>query len=130
MRRCAVLLGGLALWLAWAGSAAAQDGAGLYEPFPEPAGPAVVRAFVGELPAPGARLARKLTAAQLERGYRVTAAELGGDPALPVVAAGGPGERGEPGEALGSAAGWLGAGALVALACGAALRLAGRRPLR
>ena len=114
----------MVLWAGLVGSAAAQDGAGLYEPFPEPAGPAVSRDFVGALPAPGRALAAEISLGQLERGVRVSAADLPAGFALPTAAADGPQQRAEPGAELGSAAGWLGAAALVALAGGLALRLA------
>ncbi|MGH2847951.1 MAG: hypothetical protein ACRDL0_18370, partial [Thermoleophilaceae bacterium] len=73
MRRLAALLSGLALCAACAEPAAAQDGAGLYEPFPEAAEAAPSLGFVGGLPAPGPALARDLTVAQLARGVRVSA---------------------------------------------------------
>jgi hypothetical protein len=76
------------------------------------------------LPAPGSRLAAELSASQLERGFRVRAAELPAGAALPAAAADGPGDRAEPGATLGTETGWIGAGALVALAGAAALRLA------
>ena len=120
------MLAGVALWAACSGQAAAQDGAGLYEPFPEPAGPEVARDFVGALPAPGRELAADLGAAELERGFRVAAADLPAGFALPDSAMTGAGERAEPGSSLGSALGWAGAAALVVLVCGAALRLARR----
>jgi hypothetical protein len=124
MRPCAALLGGVVVWTGLVGSAAAQDGAGLYEPFPDPAGPAVSRDFVGALPAPGRALAAEISLGQLERGVRVSAADLPAGFALPAAAADAPQARAEPGAALGSAAGWLGASALVALTGAVALRLA------
>lgn len=124
MRRCAGLFAGLVLWASCAGSAAAQDGAGLYEPFPEPAGPAAARDFMGELPSPGRSLAAELGAAELERGVRVSANDLPAGFALPAVPGTGPGERAEPQGSLGSAAGWIGAATLLALLGGLALRLA------
>jgi hypothetical protein len=120
------VLAGLGLWAASAGPAAAQDGAGLYEPFPEPAGPEVSLDFVGALPAPGRALAADLGAADIERGVRVRAGDLPAGFALPAAAAADAGERAEPGSALGSTPGWIGAAALVTLLCGAALRLARR----
>jgi hypothetical protein len=126
MRRCAGLLGVLSVWMACAGQASAQDGAGLYEPFPEPAGPEVSRDYVGALPAPGRELAADLTAGQLERGVRVAAADLPAGFALPAAADDEAGERAAPGNSLGSAAGWLGAAALVGVAGAAAGRLARR----
>jgi hypothetical protein len=113
----------MVLWAGLVGSAAAQDGAGLYEPFPDPAGPAVSRDFVGALPAPGRALAAEISLGRLERGVRVSAADLPAGFALPAAAAG-PQQRAEPGAGLGSASGWLGAAALVALAGALALRLA------
>jgi hypothetical protein len=126
MRRCALLLGVLSVWMACAGPASAQDGAGLYEPFPEPAGPEVSRDFVRELPAPGRTLAADLTADELERGVRVSGADLPAGFALPAGEAAGAAERAAPGEAIGGAFGWLGAAALVALAGVATSRLARR----
>ena len=76
MRPLAALLSGVAVYVACVGSAAAQGGAGLYEPFPQPADPSVSRAFVGELRAPGPRLANELSAAELERGTRVRSEDL------------------------------------------------------
>jgi hypothetical protein len=121
MKRCAGLLAVLAFSAAPAAPAAAQDGAGLYEPFPEPAGPEVVRDFVGELPAPGPRLATSLSSDELERGVRVPSAAF----SLP-SASGDVAERADPGSGLGDAAGWLAAAALVALAAVGARRLAQR----
>jgi hypothetical protein len=126
MRRCAGLLGVLFVWLACSGPASAQDGAGLYEPFPEPADPEVSRDYVRELPAPGRALADELTAEELERGVRVAGADLPAGFALSAAEASGTGERAAPEDALGSTAGWLGAAAVVALACLAAGRLARR----
>jgi hypothetical protein len=121
MRRCAGLLAVLAVSAAPAAPAAAQDGAGLYEPFPEPAGPEVVRDFVGELPAPGPRLSTSLSSDDLERGVRVPSAAL----SLP-SAGGDVAGRADPGDGSGSPVGWLGAGAVVALAAVGAGRLARR----
>ncbi len=104
------------MYVACVGSAAAQGGAGLYEPFPEPADPSVSREFVRELRPPGARLAGDLSSAELERGTRVRAQELPGGLPLPAVVAQAPSERAEPGAFFGSAGGWLGAAALLALA--------------
>jgi hypothetical protein len=115
---------GIVLYLACTGSAAAQGGAGLYEPFPQPADPAVSREFVRELRPPGPRIASELSAAALERGTRVRADDLPGGVALPAAAAPAPIERAEPGAFLGSAAGWLGAAGLLALAWVAARRVA------
>jgi hypothetical protein len=112
------------LLAAGAGPAAAQDGAGLYEPFPEPAGPEVSREYVETLPGPGRSLAARLALTDIERGIRVPADELPAGIALPASAAGDPGERAEPGSVLGSTLSWIGAAALVALVCAGALRLA------
>jgi hypothetical protein len=100
---------------------AAQDGAGLYEPFPSPAGPEVARDFIGELPAPGRRLAANLSSDELERGVRVRSAGV----TLP-AASGEVAERADPGGGLGSAAGWLGVALIVALAAVGARRLTHR----
>jgi hypothetical protein len=121
MKRCAGLLAVLAVSAAPVAPAAAQDGAGLYEPFPEPAGPEVVRDFVGELPAPGPRLAANLSSDDLERGVRVPSAAF----SLP-SASGDVAERADPGDGPGGALGWLGAAAVVALAAVGAVRLAHR----
>jgi hypothetical protein len=126
MRRYAVPVAGLFLWAACAGPAAAQDGAGLYEPFPEPAGPEVSRDFVGALPAPGRSLAANLAASDIERGIRVSPDDLPAGFALPATAAAGAGERAEPESVLGSTLSWTLASALVALVCTGALRLARR----
>jgi hypothetical protein len=117
-------LAGTFLWAACAGPAAAQDGAGLYEPFPEPAGPEVSRDYVRTLPGPGPSLAARLALADIERGIRVPADELPAGLALPATAAGDAGERAEPGTVLGSTLSWIGATALVALVCAGAVRLA------
>jgi hypothetical protein len=122
MRRLA-LLGGVAVYVACTGSAVAQDGAGLYEPFPRPADPAVSREFVGDLRPPGPRLASELSGTELERGTRVRAGQLPSGLALRTVVARAPLERAEPGAFFGSAAGWLGAAALLGLAGAAAHRL-------
>jgi hypothetical protein len=122
MRRCAGLLCVLAVGAAPVASAAAQDGAGLYEPFPSPAGPEVARDFIGELPAPGRRLAANLSSDELERGVRVPSAGV----SLP-AASGDVAERANPpGGGAGSAAGWLGVAAVVALAAVGARRLTHR----
>lgn len=111
----------LAVGTAPVAPAAAQDGAGLYEPFPSPAGPEVARDFIGELPAPGRRLAANLSTDELERGLRVRS----GGVTLP-AASGEVAERADPGGGLGSAAGWLGVAAVAALAAVGAGRLARR----
>jgi hypothetical protein len=126
MRRCAELLGVLTVWAACAGPAAAQDGAGLYEPFAELANPEISRDFVRGLPAPGRSLAAQLTVDELERGVRVRAADLPGGFALPRATAVATRERAEPGGALGTATGWIAAGGVVALVSAGALRLARR----
>jgi hypothetical protein len=109
MRHLAALLSGLAVCAASAGPAAAQDGAGLYEPFPD-AGDAVLSlGFVGGLRAPGPALARNLTATQLARGVRVPASRLPDDAALPVRAAAGVRERAEPAGASSSSFAWIAA---------------------
>ena len=126
MRPLAALLSGVAVYVACVGSAAAQGGAGLYEPFPQPADPSVSRAYVGELRAPGSRLANELSAAELERGTRVSSKDLPAGLVLPAVVAQAPSGRAEPGAFFGSAGGWLGAVALLALAAVGARRLAHR----
>jgi hypothetical protein len=126
MRPLAALLSGVAVYVACVGSAAAQGGAGLYEPFPQPADPSVSRDFVGELRAPGSRLANELSIVELERGTRVRSEDLPAGLVLPAVVAQAPSERAEPGAFLGSAGGWLGAAALLALAAVATRRLARR----
>jgi hypothetical protein len=117
------VLSGLAVCAISTGTAFAQDGAGLYEPFAQPAGPAVSRDFIGALPAPGRRLAADLSDSQLERGFRVTAADLPARAALPVGAAEGPAQRAAPGAVLGGEGGWLGAVALLGFAGIAAVRI-------
>jgi hypothetical protein len=124
MRRLAAVASGVAVFAACAAPAAAQDGAGLYEPFPEPAAPSVSRDFVEKLQQPGPRLASSLTPAQLDRGARVSQADLPAGEALPATAAAGPSGRAEPGAFLGSAAGWLGVAALLAAATIGTRRLA------
>jgi hypothetical protein len=111
----------LAVGTAPVAPAAAQDGAGLYEPFPSPAGPEVARDFIGELPAPGRRLAANLSTNELEHGVRVRS----GGVTLP-AASGEVAQRADPGGGPGSALGWLGAAAVVALAAVGAGRLAQR----
>jgi hypothetical protein len=63
---------------------------------------------------------------ELRRGVRVRAADLPDGFALPRATAVATRERAEPGGALGSAAGWIAAGAMVALAGAGARRLARR----
>jgi hypothetical protein len=111
----------LAVGTAPVAPAAAQDGAGLYEPFPSPAGPEVARDFIGELPAPGRRLEANLSTGELERGVRVRS----GGVTLP-AASGEVAQRADPGGGLGSAAGWLGVAFIVALAAVGARRLTHR----
>jgi hypothetical protein len=126
MRRCAGLLGVLAASATFAAPAAAQDGAGLYEPFPEPAGPEVSRDFIRALPAPGRALAAELTVDQLERGFRVRAGDLPAGFALPAAAPASTGERADPAAGVGTTAGWIGVAAVVALVGVGAVRLARR----
>ena len=114
----------MALFVACAGPAAAQDGAGLYEPFPQPAGPTVSRDFIEELRPPGPRLASDLSIAELERGVRVPPEDLRGGEPLPAAVDPAPSGRAEPGAFLGSAAGWLGVAALLAVAALGTRRLA------
>ena len=80
----------------------------------------MARGFIGELPAPGPRLAANLSSEELERGVRVPAAGLSLPAASDVE------ERADPSSGLGSPAGWLAAVAVVALAAVGAGRLARR----
>jgi hypothetical protein len=118
MRRLAGLLSGVAVLAICAGPAFAQDGAGLYEPFPEAPGADVSRDFLKDLLPPGAALARDLGDERLERGVRLTGAELPAGAPLPAGSTGGPRKRagagGEP-----AALGWIAALALVAAALAA-----------
>jgi hypothetical protein len=57
-----------------AAPADAQGGGGLYEPFPEPAPPESVRAFLLDVPGGGSRLALKLKDRELEKGVFVRGA--------------------------------------------------------
>jgi hypothetical protein len=114
----------MAFFVACTGSAAAQDGAGLYEPFPQPAPLSVSRDYIEELRPPGPMLASSLTPAQLERGVRVRRPDLPGGEALPVAIDPAPSHRAEPGAFLGSAAGWLGVAALLTVAIAGTRRLA------
>ena len=114
----------MAIFVACTGPAAAQDGAGLYEPFPQPAGPTVSRDFIEELRPPGPRLASELSVAQLERGVGGPPSDLRGGTALPAAVDPAPSGRAEPGAFLGSAAGWLGVAALLAGAALGTRRLA------
>jgi len=125
MRRLGGLLGGVAVFAICAGPALAQDGAGLYEPFPEAPGSDVSRDFLTGLPAPGPDLARQLSEAELRRGVRVTGADLPAGAALPAQAVPGPVHRAYPSDdpvvlgwiaALGLAAAALAAPALLRLA--------------
>jgi hypothetical protein len=109
--------GGVALFLAFTGPAAAQDGGGLYEPFPQPAGPSVSRDFIEELRPPGPRLASALSPDELERGRRVPGSGLAATPAPQ------PSGRAEPGSFSTAALGWLGVAALLAVAVAATRRL-------
>lgn len=116
MRRLAGLVSGVALFLLCSGPALAQGGAGLYEPFPEPAAPSVSRDFIGELRPPGPRLGSGLSPGELERGVRVPASDLRGSEPLPAAVDLAPAGRAKPGAFFGSAAGWLGVAALLAAA--------------
>jgi hypothetical protein len=121
------LLSGVAVFAtcAGAGPALAQDGAGLYEPFPEAPGSDVSRDFLTGLPAPGRDLARRLSEAELRRGVRVTSADLPADAALPARVAPGPARRAYPSDDP-VALGWIAGLALAAatLAAPALVRLA------
>jgi hypothetical protein len=112
----------VACFLAFTGPAAAQGG-GLYEPFPQPAGPTVSRDFIEELRPPGPRLASALTPRELERGVRVPPSDLAVGQALPAAADRGPSGRAEPGSFPAAAAGWIGVAALLALALAGTRRL-------
>lgn len=81
----------------------------------------MARDFIGELPAPGRRLAANLSTDELERGVRVRS----GGVTLP-AASGDVAKRADPGGGLGSAAGWLGAAFIVALAAVGARRFTHR----
>lgn len=81
----------------------------------------MARDFIGELPAPGRRLAANLSSDELERGVRVRSAGV----TLP-AASGEVAERADPGGGLGTAAGWLGVAFIVALATVGARRLTHR----
>jgi hypothetical protein len=125
MRRLGGLLSGVAVFAICAGPALAQDGAGLYEPFPEAPGSDVSRDFMTRLPAPGPDLARQLSEAELGRGVRLTGPDLPAGAALPARVDSGPASRAYP---SGDPAplGWIAALALAAaaLAAPALLRLA------
>ena len=117
-------MSGVAILLACAGPAAAQDGAGLYEPFPEPSSLSVSRHYIETLRAPGARLGSELTERELTQGIRVPAAELPRGEALPAAVAAGPAARAESESFAGTGAAWVGVAALVAFCAVAARRLA------
>jgi hypothetical protein len=113
----------VALFVACTGSAAAQNGAGLYEPFPQPAAPSVSRDFIEQLRPPGPRLASSLTPGELERGARVPRSAIPGGEALPAVVDPAPSGRADPGRFAASMAGWLGVVALLALGVAGTRRL-------
>jgi hypothetical protein len=117
------LLSGVAMVAACAGPAAAQDGAGLYEPFPEPPRSDASRDFLAGLSRPGPAVARDLSDAQLRRGFRVSGRNLPAGAALPARAAVGPADRAYPGGHP-EAVGWTAALglAVVALAVPAFVR--------
>jgi hypothetical protein len=127
MRRLGGLVSGVAVLAtcAGAGPALAQDGAGLYEPFPEAPGSDVSRDFLTGLPAPGPDLARELSEAELGRGVRVTGPDLQAGAALPARVEPGPARRAYPSDDP-VALGWIAALGLAAaaLAAPALLRLA------
>ena len=119
------MLGGVAVFAICAGPALAQDGAGLYEPFPEAPGSDVSRDFLTGLPAPGPDFARELSEAELGRGVRVTSPDLQAGAALPARVEPGPARRAYPSDDP-VALGWVAALGLAAaaLAVPALLRLA------
>jgi hypothetical protein len=119
------MLSGVAVFAICAGPALAQNGAGLYEPFPDAPGSDVSRDFLDGLPAPGPDLARRLGQAELKRGIRVTGADLPAGAALPADGDAGPLSRARQGGGPGEL-GWIAALGLVAaaLAAPALLRLA------
>jgi hypothetical protein len=118
MRRLAGLLSGVAVFAICAGPALAQDGGGLYEPFPEAPGDEVSRAFLEGLLPPGSALARDLGDERLDGGVRVTRAELPAGAPLPADGTAGPANRAEAGGDP-AALGWIAALALVAVALAA-----------
>jgi hypothetical protein len=119
------MLSGVAVFAICAGPALAQNGAGLYEPFPEAPGSDVSRDFLDGLPPPGADLAHRVGEAELKRGVRVTGGDLPAGAALPADAGAGPFSRARPDGGPG-ALGWFAALGLVAaaLAAPALVRLA------
>ncbi len=117
MRRLAGVASGVALLLACTGPAAAQNGAGLYEPFPQPAGPSVSRDYIEELRPPGPRLASDaLAPPSSSAASACPGPDLPGGEPLPAAVDPAPSGRAEPGAFLGSAVGWLGVAALLVLA--------------
>jgi hypothetical protein len=118
MRRLGGFLSGVAVFAICAGPALAQNGAGLYEPFPEAPGGDVSRDFLDGLPPPGPDLARRLGQAELKRGVRVTGAGVPPGAALPADAGAGPLSRASPGGGP-SALGWIAAAGLLAAALAA-----------
>ena len=119
------MLSGVAVFAICAGPALAQDGAGLYEPFPEAPGSDVSRDFLTGVPAPGPDLARHLSEAELKRGVRVTSPDLPAGAALPARVEPGPASRAYPSDDP-AALGWIAALGLAAaaLAAPALLRVA------
>jgi hypothetical protein len=109
------MVSGVAAFAICAGPALAQDGAGLYEPFPEAPGSDVSRHFLDGLLRPGPDLARRLGEAELKRGVRVTRADLAAGAPLPAHAGAGPLTRARPGGGPGGL-GWIAAVGLVAAA--------------
>jgi hypothetical protein len=125
MRQLWGLLSGVAVFAICAGPAVAQDGAGLYEPFPEAPGSDVSRDFLTGLPAPGPGLARQLSEAELGRGVRVASPDFPAGAALPARVESGPVSRAYPSDDP-AVLGWIAALGLAAaaLAAPALLRLA------
>ena len=65
-------------------AASAQDGGGLYEPFPEPAPLESVRGYIGDLPGGGSTLAARLTDRELDEGVFVNGPRRSPQPRVPV----------------------------------------------
>jgi hypothetical protein len=123
MQRVSLFVAGLVTCAVVAGPAAAQGGGGLYEPFPEPAPPESVRAFLLDAPGGGPKLALKLKDRELEKGVFVRGARRSSRQA---VRAGPPSGRAGRGVHEGVLDSWV----LVlagALAAAAALVLSRRR---